>query len=226
MSKDIQHPESSTNHRYTNCEEQINTYSHAAGITIGVIAGYFLLRKASQSPDPFALGCVIVYLLGMLSSYITSTWYHGSRPGKTKEVLRKLDHAAIYIHIAASYTPFTLLTMRDSGMWGWGIFSFIWLSAIIGLILCFTNLKEHSNLETASFIGMGCAVLIAIKPLLDGLSAMNAMPAFWWMIGGGASYIIGALFYSRPKVKYMHCTFHVFCLGGSICHIIAIWLIL
>lgn len=214
------------NKRYTPLEERINTLSHALGIALGVVSGCFLLHKAAHNPDPFAVACVVVYLAGMLLSYITSTWYHGSRPGKTKEALRTLDHAAIYVHIAATYTPFTLLVMRDSGMWGWGIFAFVWLIAIIGLILCFTNLKEHSNLETASFIGMGCTVLIAIKPLMDSLSAMNAMPAFWWLIGGGVSYITGALFYSRPRVKYMHCTFHIFCLGGSICHIIGIWFIL
>lgn len=218
--------EPSTNKRYTIREERMNTYSHALGVLIGIIAGCFLLYKAAQSPDPFAVGCVIVYLFGMLSSYVISTWYHGARPGKTKEVLRKLDHAAIYLHIAGTYTPFSLLTMRSTGMWGWGIFLFVWLFAAIGLILCFTNLKEHSNLETASFIGMGCSILVAIKPLMNSLSAMNALPAFWWLIAGGASYIAGALFYSRPRVKYMHCTFHVFCLGGSVCHIIGIWLIL
>ncbi|NDV84480.1 hemolysin III family protein [Bacteroides sp. 51] len=226
MIQNIQNAEPDSNKRYTIREERINTLSHALGIICGIVASYFLLHKAVRNPDPFAVGCVIVYLLGMLSSYITSTWYHGIRPGKTKEVLRTLDHAAIYLHIAATYTPFTLLTMRHSGMWGWGIFIFVWLATIIGLILCFTNLKEHSNLETASFIGMGCAVLIAIKPLMDSLSEMNALPAFWWLIGGGVSYITGALFYSRPRVKYMHCTFHIFCLGGSISHIIAIWLIL
>jgi len=225
MSTDTKDADLLSNKRYTILEEQIHTFSHAVGIVFGIIAGYFLIRKAAVNPDPFAVWCVLVYVLGMLSSYITSTWYHGIRPGKTKEVLRKLDHAAIYIHIAATYTPFTLLTMRHSGMWGWGIFLFVWLSALIGLALCFTRLKEHSNLETASFIGIGCAVLVAIKPLMDSLSAMNALPAFWWLIGGGASYIIGALFYSRPRVKYMHCTFHIFCLGGSICHMIAIWMI-
>lgn len=214
------------NKRYSNGEEWTNTLSHAAGILLGLIAGWFLLQKAADSIEPhWAIACVSVYLVGMLSSYVSSTWYHGSRPGKLKELLRKFDHGAIYLHIAGTYTPFTLLVMRDAGGWGWGIFSFVWLSAIIGFILSFTKLKEHSNLETFCFIAMGSAILVALKPLMDCLSLMGASPAFWWLIGGGASYILGAGFYSLRK-PYMHAVFHLFCLGGSIGHIIAIWLVL
>lgn len=109
--------------------------------------------------------------------------------------------------------------------WGWGIFAFVWLSAIAGFILSFKKLKEHSNLETACYVGMGACILVAMKPLLDHLGELGATTAFWWLIGGGVSYIVGAVFYSLRK-PYMHATFHLFCLGGSIGHIIAIWLIL
>lgn len=146
-------------------------------------------------------------------------------PGRLKELLRKFDHGAIYLHIAGTYTPFTLLVMRHAGGWGWGIFSFVWLSAIVGFILSFKKLKEHSNLETVCYVAMGASILVAMKPLMDNLTEMGAVPAFWWLIGGGASYIIGAVFYSLRK-PYMHATFHLFCLGGSIGHMIAIWLIL
>lgn len=146
-------------------------------------------------------------------------------PGRLKELLRKFDHGAIYLHIAGTYTPFTLLVMRHAGGWGWGIFSFVWLSAIVGFILSFKKLKEHSNLETVCYLAMGASILVAMKPLMDNLTEMGAVPAFWWLIGGGASYIIGAVFYSLRK-PYMHATFHLFCLGGSIGHMIAIWLIL
>ena len=214
------------NKRYSYGEELSNTLSHGAGILLGVVAGFFLLEKAAKGHDPhWAVACVAIYLVGMLSSYVSSTWYHGSRPGRRKELLRKFDHGAIYLHIAGTYTPFTLLVMRDAGGWGWGIFAFVWLSAIVGFILSFTNLKEHSNLETVCFIGMGSAIMVALKPLMDCLSAMGAYPAFWWLIGGGASYILGAVFYSLRK-PYMHAVFHLFCLGGSVGHIIGIWLVL
>ena len=85
--------------------------------------------EATENAEPqWAVACISVYLTGMLSSYISSTWYHGTRPGKTKELLRKFDHGAIYLHIAGTYTPFTLLVLRQAGGWGWGIFAFVWLS--------------------------------------------------------------------------------------------------
>ena len=214
------------NHRYTNGEELANAISHGTGILLGLTAGYFLLIKAAASNDPhWAVACIAISLTGMLSSYVSSTWYHSAPPGSLKELLRKFDHGAIYLHIAGTYTPFTLLVMRNAGGWGWGIFAFVWLSAIIGFILSFTSLKEHSNLETICYVGMGAAILVALKPLMHCLSDMGATPAFWWLLGGGASYILGAVFYSLRK-PYMHSVFHLFCLGGSIGHIIAIWMIL
>lgn len=221
-----QNPTTLKNSRYTHGEELANTLSHGIGILIGVIAGFFLIAKAAAGNDPhWAIACVAVYLAGMLSSYVSSTLYHSARPGQLKELLRKFDHGAIYLHIAGTYTPFTLLAMRHAGGWGWGIFAFVWLSAIVGFILSFTKLKEHSYLETACYVGMGGSILVAMKPLLNSLSAIDATPAFWWLIGGGVSYIVGAAFYSLRK-RYMHSVFHIFCLGGSIGHIIAIWFLL
>lgn len=212
-----------SNHRYTSREEWANTLSHGVGVLLGLIAAFFFLRKATESADLWAPGCTFVFLLGMLTCYVVSSCYHGCKPGRCKETLRRFDHAAIYLHIATSYTPFALLVLRHSGLWGWGIFSFVWLVAIGGFILCFTRLKEHSNLETISFIGMGCAIIVAVKPFLDSLAVMDSVSAFWWLIAGGVSYIVGAVFYSFPRVKYMHFVFHIFCLGGSICHLVALW---
>ena len=129
------------------------------------------------------------------------------------------------LHHMKSQNVRGLLVLRHAGGWGWGIFAFVWLSAIAGFILSFKKLKEHSNLETACYVGMGACILVAMKPLLDHLGELEATTAFWWLIGGGVSYIVGAVFYSLRK-PYMHATFHLFCLGGSIGHIIAIWLIL
>lgn len=213
------------NKRYTSGEELANTVSHGIGVILGLIGGYFLLAKAHAGLYPhWAVACVVIYLIGMLSSYVSSTWYHGCRPGNRKELLRKFDHGAIYLHIAGTYTPFTLLVLRHAGGWGWGIFAFVWLSAIVGFVLTFKKLKEHSNLETVCYVAMGCAILVALKPLMDCLSAIGAPSAFWWLIGGGLSYVIGAAFYSLRK-PYMHSLFHLFCLGGSIGHLIGIWLI-
>ncbi|NDW10524.1 hemolysin III family protein [Dysgonomonas sp. 520] len=211
---------------YTREEEIANTYSHAVGIVLGIAAGCILLNVAIGSGNTWAVVSVGIYLFGMLASYVSSTCYHGCTHQKRKELLRKFDHSAIYFHIAGTYAPFTLIVLREVGMWGWSLFAFTWLAAIIGLIVSFRKLKKHSNLETVCFVIMGCSILVAIKPLSDVLSLSGQMNALYWLLAGGVSYIVGALFYSWTKKKYMHTVFHLFVLGGSVCHIIAIYLIL
>jgi hemolysin III len=211
---------------YTKGEEIANTISHGAGILLGIIGGYILLSTAIASGNNWAIGSVIGYLTGMLASYISSAYYHGCTHKGRKEVLRKFDHGAIYLHIAGTYAPFTLIVLRNEGAWGWGLFSFICLAAMAGLILSFTKLKTHSNLETVCFVLMGCSILIAFKPLWDVLSYIRRINALYWLIAGGAAYITGALFYSWTKKKYMHTVFHIFVLVGSVCHLIAIYAIL
>lgn len=208
---------------YTKGEEIANTLSHALGIIIGIIAGYYLLNKAIDNGSTWAIGSVIAYLFGMLSSYISSTLYHSSKPDSIKkEVLRKFDHAAIFLHIAGTYVPFTLVVLRNEGVWGWALFTFTTLAAIVGASLSFRKMERHSHLETVCYVVMGGSILIACKPLIDALNRIGQIDAFYWLIAGGISYIIGALFYSWTKKRYMHFVFHLFVLGGSICHIIAI----
>ena len=126
---------------------------------------------------------------------------------------------AIYWHIAGSYSPLTLTALREQGYWGWSLFTFVWASAIAGTIVSFIHLKEHSNLETICFVGMGLSVLVAFKPLIDSVSPA----AFAWIVAEGVCYITGAVFYSLNKKKYMHSVFHFFVLAGSVCHIVAVW---
>jgi len=171
----------------------------------------------------WATAGIILYLFGMLMSYIASTTYHAiSAWSKWKERLRKWDHAAIYWHIAGSYSPITLIAMREQGYWGWSLFIFIWACAIAGTVMSFAKLKDHSNLETLCFVGMGLSVLVAFKPLIDSVSPATVI----WIIAEGVCYITGAVFYSINKKKYMHSVFHFFVLAGSVCHIIAVWDIL
>ena len=211
------------NRKYTKNEEIANALSHAAGILIGLITGYFLLEASGD--NPWAKASVLVYLFAMLSCYIISTSYHAVVNEKKKQLLQKFDHASIYVHIAGSYTPFTLVTLRNEGLWGWGIFTFVWLSAIVGVSLSFRKYDKHNYFETVCYIVMGCAILVALNPLLEAFTATNRIEAFYWLIAGGISYIVGAFFYSLTKIQYMHTVFHFFVLGGSICHIRAIFLV-
>ena len=187
---------------------------------MGVVFGIIFLIWCFQGDNNWARTGVILYLFGMLGSYVASTVYHSIKHhSKWKERLRKWDHAAIYWHIAGSYSPLTLVALREQGYWGWSLFIFVWACAIAGTIVSFIHLKEHSNLETFCFVGMGLSILVAFKPLMDSVSAAAVI----WLIAEGVSYITGAVFYSLNKKKYMHSVFHFFVLAGSVCHIIAVW---
>ena len=127
--------------------------------------------------------------------------------------------AAIYWHIAGSYSPITLIALREDG--GWGLFGFVWLCAIIGTVVSFRKMEEHSYVETVCYILMGLSVLVVFKQLF----ALSPT-ACYWIIAEGVCYITGAAFYSLRKARYMHSVFHFFVLGGSACHMLAVWDIL
>ena len=204
---------------YSKKEEILNSSSHGAGILLGAVVGGLFLWWAYKHGDGWAEVGVWLYLFGMLSSYVASTVYHAlPERWHAKEVLRRWDHAAIYWHIAGSYSPITLIALREQGYWGWALFIFVWLCAIVGTVMSFRRLKEHSNWETACFILMGLSCLVALKPLLDTIPE-----SFAWIVAEGVCYITGALFYTLHNRPYMHSVFHFFVLAGSVCHIVAVW---
>ena len=207
---------------YNKKEEILNSSSHGAGILLGLIVGAGFLWWVYRQGDGWAQFSVWLYLFGMLSSYAASTIYHALPQGwHAKTILRKWDHAAIYWHIAGSYSPITLVALRQVGYWGWALFSFVWLCALVGTIMSFCRLKDHSNIETSCFVLMGLSCLVALKPLIDTIPT-----SFAWIVAEGVCYITGALFYTLHKRPFMHTIFHFFVLAGSVCHIIAVWGIL
>ena len=186
---------------------------------MGIVFGVIFLVMTFKGHNPWARLGVCLYLFGMLGSYIASTTYHAlPRCSRWKERLRRWDHAAIYWHIAGSYSPLTLTALRTQGYWGWLLFCFVWLCAIAGTIVSFVRLKEHSNVETFCFIAMGLSILVAFKPLIDSVSTAAVV----WIIAEGVCYITGALFYTFHQRRYMHSVFHFCVLAGSICHIVAV----
>lgn len=206
--------------RYTGHEDRLNTWSHALGIVLGAVTGGVFLSWCVRAHSVRAFLAVSLYVCGMLSSYVSSTAYHGSRPSSPlRATLRHWDHAAIYWHIAGSYSPVTLLAMHDAGWWGWGLFLFVWLSALAGTWVSFRRLSEHSHVETACFVLMGLSVLVAIKPL----SECMAPATLGWLVAEGVCYVLGAVVYAlSPGRRYVHAVFHVFVLAGSVCHIVCV----
>lgn len=208
---------------FSHREELWNSWSHAGGIALGVAFGIVFLVWCFESHNGWATAGVILYLFGMLCSYAASTIYHAlSARSVWKERLRRWDHAAIYWHIAGSYSPITLVALRGDGLWGWGLFCFVWLCAISGTIMSFRHLRDHSNLETLCFVLMGLSVLVAFGPLMHAVSTSAVV----WLVAEGVAYITGAVFYTLHHRRYMHTVFHFFVLLGSICHIICVWDIL
>lgn len=205
---------------FTPTEERWNSWSHAAGIALGVVVGIAFLICCIQARNGWATVGVALYLFGMLMSYVASTLYHAMpAESRWKRRLRKWDHAAIYWHIAGSYSPFTLVALRQEGYWGWGLFCFVWAAALAGTLACLRRMEDHSHLETICFCLMGLSVLVAFKPLLDTMS----LTAVNWIVAEGICYLTGALFYSLHRRRFMHTVFHFFVLAGSICHIVAVW---
>ena len=208
---------------YTRNEERANSITHGFGVLIGLVASIIFLRIAYNEYDILGQLGIWLYAFGVLSSYLASTLYHASRQGSThRHILRKFDHSAIYWHIAGSYSPITLIGMHENMLWGWALFIIVWGCALVGSFMSFRGLKEHSNLETVCFVGMGLVVLLAFKPVLNAIG----WKSMGWIIAEGVSFIIGALFYSMNKRRFMHTVFHGFVLGGSLCHILAIWYML
>jgi len=207
---------------YTRGEEIANATTHGLGILTGIAAGFWLLQKAFCCSDLWAIYSVSVYIVCMLFSYIASTLYHACKEGERKATLRKFDHAAIYYHIAGTYTFFTLTVFRNAAFWGWALFSVVWITAIAGSYISFKGKGIGNRIETICYVAMGLVVFVAFKPLIDTLYPIDALDVLWYIITGGVLYILGALFYSFKHIPFTHAVFHLFVIGGSVCHILAI----
>jgi len=211
--------------RYTPREEKLNTWSHALGVVFSVIASYFLVSKAIESNNIWAIVSYPVFMLFLSTMFLSSTLYHAEKDEQRKMQRRKFDHAAIYTQIAGSYTPYTLVVLRENEAWGWTFFGIIWAAAVFGVALSFLSLKKGSKLETIGYVAMGRAVVVAFKPLIDVFQQTDSMNVLWWLIAGGGFYTVGAVLYQFKKIRYMHGIWHLFVLGGTVCHVVAVWLI-
>jgi hemolysin III len=196
-------------------EELANSISHGTGFLAALIALPVLVRGALGRGTAAIVGAV-VFAAAMALLYLTSTLYHALPPNRAKHVFHVLDHGAIYLLIAGTYTPFTLGVLR--GPWGWTLFGLIWAIAVSGIVLKAVGGIRHPRLSTGLYVAMGWLILAAARPL------WRAMPAWglFWLAAGGVAYTAGVGFYSARRMRYAHFVWHLFVLAGTACHFVAV----
>ena len=197
-------------------EEIANAMTHGLAATAALAGGAVLITLAAIYGDGWQLASAIVFGVTLLLLYTASTLYHAIQHPVSKGRLKVFDHCAIYLLIAGTYTPFTLVGLR--GAWGWGLFSAIWTLAVAGVIFKLFYTGRFKRLSTLIYIAMGWLVLVAIKPMWASLDGWT----LGWLFAGGAFYTLGTIFYHRESIPYSHAIWHLFVLGGSICHYIAV----
>lgn len=196
--------------------ERFNSISHLVGATLALFGLVLLVVLAARQGDPWKIVSFSIYGTTLLLLYTFSTLYH-SLKGRAKVVFRKMDHLAIYLLIAGTYTPFTLVTLR--GSWGWSIFAAVWCLAIAGIILESLPQKRPRIVPVIIYILMGWLIAIAFKPLSINLTLTGVL----WLLSGGIFYTFGVLFYAfDEKVSHFHGIWHLFVLAGSISHYVTI----
>lgn len=198
--------------------ERFNSISHVIGAALAAAGGLLLVVVAAGSGDPWKIVSFSVYAAMLLTLYITSSLYHSVR-GAAKDVLQKMDHCAIYLLIAGTYTPFTLVTLR--GAWGWSLFGVVWALAAFGIAQEIWYAKGARILSLVIYVLMGWLAVLVIAPLSTALG----WTGFAWLVAGGVLYTGGIVFYALDrKIRHGHGIWHLFVLGGSVCHYITVLL--
>jgi len=187
----------------------LNSLTHGIGAGLAVAA---LAILVSISGDTWRVVSFAIYGSCLVTLYLASAFYHAFKAPGAKRIFRILDHSAIFLLIAGSYTPITLVAMR--GAWGWTLFGLIWGMALAGVVLEVFFIDRLRWLTLATYVGMGWLVIIAVKPLVDALP----WGALAWLAAGGLLYTGGVVFYIWEKLPFGHAIWHLFVLGGSACH--------
>jgi hemolysin III len=204
------------NRAWTAGEELANSLTHGFGFVLSLVAAPVLIVSALASGDPWRIAAASIYASTLVVLYAASTLYHSVRSQPLKSVLRRVDHAAIYLLIAGTYTPFTLITLR--GAWGWSLFGIVWGLALIGVALKTTFGPKLPALSTWLYLAMGWMIVVAIRPLSQHVDPAGLR----WIALGGAFYTGGVIFYVWERVRFSHAIWHLFVLAGSVSHFAAV----
>lgn len=197
-------------------DEWANSLTHAIGLILSFIGLMFLLVTPLQENDHWKFMIFAIYGGSLILLYATSTFYHAVRRPKLKKMFRTLDHCAIYILIAGSYTPFTMILLND--VWGWTLFGIVWSLAVVGIVLKVWFRHRFPIFSTSLYLFMGWLVVVAAEPLMDRFH-VNGL---YWLLAGGLCYTIGVVFYVLDKRRFYHAIWHLFVLSGSTCHYLSV----
>jgi len=197
-------------------EEIANSISHGLGAVAVLIAMPYLILQAAQRNDPTFFVGTCIFAVSALLLYLSSTIYHALTHGRAKRVFQIIEHSAIFILIAGTYSPFTLGVLR--GPWGWSLFTMIWSLATVGILIEVLGHKNHPVITTSLYLLMGWLITIAVKPLYH-----NTPDGLFWLLAGGIAYTVGvAFFIADSRIRYAHFIWHLFVLTGTSFHYIAV----
>lgn len=206
---------------YTLSEELISSISHGLGAALGIVALVMCVVKSALKGSIIGVVCSSIYGASLIILYMMSTMYHALKRNRAKKVFRVIDHCSIYLLIAGTYTPYTLIALK--GAIGWVLFGVVWGAAAVGITLNAVNINKFKVFSMITYIAAGWVIIIAAKPLADVLAAEGIL----LLLIGGIAYTVGAVLYvigKKMKLKYMHSVFHFFVLAGSILHFFSIYL--
>jgi hemolysin III len=196
-------------------EDQASTLTSGAGLVAALVGGVILAALAARG-NGWQLVGASVFATTLLLLYLSSTLYHAATNPVARSRLKVFDHCSIYLLIAGTYTPFTLIALR--GPVGWGLFAAIWSLALLGIVFKLFFTGRFKLMSTLVYVAMGWLAIVAIKPVLAALDDWT----FGWMLAGGLVYTLGTVFYHRPSMRYSHAVWHLFVIGGSACHYVAV----
>lgn len=202
----------------TRVEEAANTLSHGLALLAGVISTPFLVHRAYMTGDAFFVVGASLFAASIIFMYLSSTLYHGLPAGRAKHTLRVLEHCAIFILIAGTYTP--LLLGALNGAWGWSLFGVVWTLALLGVLLKIFAQHLPMAFSTTLYLLMGWVILIAFKPLL----AVMPLPGIYWLVAGGICYTLGVVFFVfDDHLPFGHFIWHLWVMAGTSCHYVAVY---
>lgn len=197
-------------------EELANGITHGIGLALSVVGLVVLVALSIVRGNAWHIAGCATFGVTLVILYAASTMYHTFHAPRLKRLLKAFDHTAIYLLIAGTYTPFTLVNLR--GFWGWILFALVWTFCIFGIAWKLFHTERFQIVSTLLYVAMGWLVLIAVKPLLAAVPLSGIV----WLLAGGLFYTVGILFYAVKRVPYNHAIWHVFVMGGSICHYFAV----